>query len=593
MKHILFALIAPFTFLSLSVIAAPLHDAAENGNLSGVQTELNKGVDVNLKVDWDKRTPLHFAASKGHKDITELLITQSANVNAKDKYGWTPLHLAAYYGHKEIAKVLINNGADVNSKRDGGKTPLDSAIYRKQTETANLLREYGGMTGEKLKLGMTPMHIAAKEGQIKIIKLFLVKGADVNVKTDDESTPLHLSARSGHMEITKILVNEGANVRARDISGSTPLHNAASGDHKGIAELLITKGANVNVKSKWGDTPLDLAGSEEIIALLHEYGGKYSTINQAIFRGNTESVKEFLADGADVNSKIFTMSGEYTLLQWVAVVGHIEIAILLIDNGADLQARTHDLPWGQPSGGTPLYLAAQYGHKEILELLISRGADMNVKDDWGATPLHLTTSKEIAEILINKEADVNAKDGRGSTPLHNAASRNHKEIAELLITKGANVDATDDRGWTPLHEAAYSGRKEVSELLIVEGADVNAKSKAGHMQVPMTPLDKTYEEPWDSDETKAAKKEIAELLHKHGGKTAGELKALMPRLVQHSRFAFSFGTKEGMTYQVQDSLNLTNWEVIKTYTGTGSSARFDEERDHDPPQIFYRIKVIE
>ena len=85
------------------------------------------------------------------------------------------------------------------------------------------------------------------------------------------------------------------------------------------------------------------------------------------------------------------------------------------------------------------------------------------------------------------------------------------------------------------------------------------------------------------------------LLRKHGGKTGAELAqlALMPRLVQHGRFAFSFDAKEGKVYEVQDSFDLLNWEVIKTYTGTGDSVRFDEERDHDPPKWFYRVRVVE
>jgi hypothetical protein len=85
----------------------------------------------------------------------------------------------------------------------------------------------------------------------------------------------------------------------------------------------------------------------------------------------------------------------------------------------------------------------------------------------------------------------------------------------------------------------------------------------------------------------------AELLRTHGGMTGEELKALMPRLVQHGRFAFSFDAKEGKVYEVQDSFDLLNWEVIKTYTGTGVSVRFDEERDHDPPKWFYRVRVVE
>ena len=84
----------------------------------------------------------------------------------------------------------------------------------------------------------------------------------------------------------------------------------------------------------------------------------------------------------------------------------------------------------------------------------------------------------------------------------------------------------------------------------------------------------------------------ANLLRKHGGKMSAEL-ALIPRLVQHGRFAFSFDAKKRKVYEVHDSFDLLNWEVIMTYTGTGVSVRFDEERGHDPPKWFYRVKVVE
>ncbi|MBS24783.1 MAG: hypothetical protein CMQ28_03985 [Gammaproteobacteria bacterium] len=82
-----------------------------------------------------------------------------------------------------------------------------------------------------------------------------------------------------------------------------------------------------------------------------------------------------------------------------------------------------------------------------------------------------------------------------------------------FLAKGADVNAKDTYNRTPLHCAVEGGHKEIAELLIAKGADVNAIVTAGQYQ-GKTPLDWTF-----------GKKEIADLLRKHGGKTAGELKA--------------------------------------------------------------------
>ncbi len=83
------------------------------------------------------------------------------------------------------------------------------------------------------------------------------------------------------------------------------------------------------------------------------------------------------------------------------------------------------------------------------------------------------------------------------------------------------MNAKDDARITPLHPAANHNHKEVAELLIGKGADVNAKAWGD-----ATPLDGAEEVSEDgSPEDKAAKKETADLLRKHGGKTSEELEA--------------------------------------------------------------------
>jgi ankyrin repeat protein len=129
---------------------------------------------------------------------------------------------------------------------------------------------------------------------------------------------------------------------------------------------------------------------------------------------------------------------------------------------------------------------------------------------------------EAVKQFLDSGTDVNAKDKTGGTPLDEASGWGRKDIVELLIAKGADVNAKfEDDGSTPLHLAAWKGHFETAELLIAADAYLNAKMEDGD-----TPLDLAERESRrDSSQVKAAKKEIADLLRKHGGKTGAELKA--------------------------------------------------------------------
>ena len=63
-----------------------------------------------------------FASRDGYRDIVELLLDHSADVNAKQESLWTALHLASQ-GYLEIVEVLLNAGADSHARNIDGRTP--------------------------------------------------------------------------------------------------------------------------------------------------------------------------------------------------------------------------------------------------------------------------------------------------------------------------------------------------------------------------------------------------------------------------------------------------------------------------------------
>ena len=121
-----------------------IDDAARNGDLEKVKTLLKDNPDlVSSKDKWD-RTPLHWAAFGGHKDVATLLLASKAEVNAKAIAGRTPLHLAAGRGHKDVAELLLANKAEVNATDTDGETPLHMAVAGEHKGVAELLRQHGG-----------------------------------------------------------------------------------------------------------------------------------------------------------------------------------------------------------------------------------------------------------------------------------------------------------------------------------------------------------------------------------------------------------------------------------------------------------------
>ncbi len=99
--------------------------------------------------------------------------------------------------------------------------------------------------------------------------------------------------------------------------------------------------------------------------------------------------------------------------------------------------------------------------------------------------------------------------------IREAVKTGNIEAVKQHLNAGADVNAKGKYGRTPLHYAASRGLNKIIELLIARGADVNTKIEVGDYK-GQTPLDGATQ--WNHPET-------ADLLRKHGGKTAEELKA--------------------------------------------------------------------
>jgi ankyrin repeat protein len=88
-----------------------LIQAAGAGNVERVKSLLAS----NVNLDLDRGAAIGNAVAAGHTQIVELLIQAGANVNLRDKLGFTPIATAAYAGYGQIVQLLIDAGADTQA----------------------------------------------------------------------------------------------------------------------------------------------------------------------------------------------------------------------------------------------------------------------------------------------------------------------------------------------------------------------------------------------------------------------------------------------------------------------------------------------
>ncbi|KUJ13176.1 uncharacterized protein LY89DRAFT_153773 [Mollisia scopiformis] len=126
-------------------------------------------------------------------------------------------------------------------------------------------------------------------------------------------------------------------------------------------------------------------------------------------------------------------------------------------------------------GQTPLSWAAKSGHEAMVKLLLDKGAELEAKSTYGQTPLSRAAGsgghEAVVKLLLEKNAELETKDiENGQTPLSWAARNGHEAVVMLLLATDANVSIENKSGWTALQLAALGGHEGVVRLLVTHGA---------------------------------------------------------------------------------------------------------------------------
>ncbi|HET6351814.1 MAG TPA: ankyrin repeat domain-containing protein [Coriobacteriia bacterium] len=267
----------------------------------------------------------------------------------------------------------------------------------------------------------------------------LMELIDVETRWEDKMTVLHLAAALDHPDIVQALVEGGLSVEAKALEGMTPLLVAAVNDRRAAVERLLDLHANIEaVDIEQGASALNFAafyGYNELARLLLGRGANPNHMNYlgtpplqtAVAQGNIDLVRTLLDNGARTS----LCSGGLTLVFIASQEGHADIVRLLVEHGADPNARR---PAEFDYFG-PLHAAVRGGHGAVLDALAAAGADLNLGATHGVTPLIIASAERkpaMAEALIRLGADPDRPDAEGWRPLDYAKRNNDSEMARVL-----------------------------------------------------------------------------------------------------------------------------------------------------------------
>ncbi|MBU1229760.1 MAG: ankyrin repeat domain-containing protein [Proteobacteria bacterium] len=194
----------------------------------------------------------------------------------------------------------------------------------------------------------------------------------------------------------------------------------------------------------------------------------------------------------DVNKRgvLYDSFGEWerTPLILASHMGQADIVALMLQRGANVNARDRTDSVPEARGNTALIKAAQRDHTEVIRLLVTQGkgilVDAATKE--GETPLSLVVALEDLEavkMLHTHGAKINHQDNKGESSLLGTVLHKKYEVLEYLIANGADINMSDNNGQSPLMQAITYNAKEAKKTYNWVEKFLTYKPKLDFMQL--------------------------------------------------------------------------------------------------------------
>jgi ankyrin repeat protein len=362
-----------------------------------------------------------------------------------------PLYYASSEGIEPLVLALLQAGADPNTGGQAHRTCLQAATCNGHVGIVKALLKAGARPDNGGGLYDNPIIAASVAGHAEVVALLLEHGAEPNKSGClVDSTALTEASRRNHVAVVRLLINAGADPnqyhpKPRDVN---PLEAAASRGYKDCVVLMLPKASR--------ETAL---------------GGLHAAYAQGKSRDLLEAFVDFVPDG---------------VLNYAAALGYEDLVTDLLARGAKPETKVNRRFLDNDSPASALVEACRKGHITIAKQLIDNGADVNAKSGESFSESYAIASAarngyaEVVRLLLAHGADVNASGGYGPA-LQIAAYEGHNEIVETLIEHGALLTDGSGSYGGPVQAAVLGDHVDTLELVVAAGADVNMIAGAAHV----------------------------------------------------------------------------------------------------------------